>query len=865
MGSNMAENHPVGFQWVMEARLKGAKVIHVDPRFTRTSAMADLHVPIRAGTDIAFLGGIINYILENDRYFRDYVVHYTNAPVIVNDNFADTEDLDGLFSGYDPESGSYDVSTWQYKGASVSGAAGRREMGGITGEQAHYAQSSQLEEGEPPEMDETLEHPRCVFQLLKRHYRRYTPDMVERVCGCKKEQFLKVAEALCENSGREKTSAFAYAVGWTQHTHGVQNIRAAAIVQLLLGNIGRPGGGIMALRGHASIQGSTDIPTLYNILPGYIPMPNAHARSNLQMFVARNSARTGYWGNMEAYTVSLLKAYWGDAAIAENDYCFDYLPRLTGDHSVYPAIMGMVDGWCKGFFVMGQNPAVGAANGKLQRLALANLDWLVVRDFSETETASFWYDSPEIETGELEPEGIGTEVFFLPGAAHTEKDGSFTNTQRLLQWHHKAVDPKGDCRSELWFMYHLGRKVREKLADSEDPKDRPILDLAWDYPTEGPYDEPDAEAVLREIGGWDAEGDALPSYLPLENDGSTTCGCWIYAGCYADETNQTARRKPGSEQSWVAPEWAWAWPMNRRIIYNRASADPEGKPWSEKKKYVWWDEEQGQWTGYDVPDFSPTKRPDYEPPDDAIAEDAIRGDSPFIMQAEGRGWIFVPAGLTDGPLPTHYEPQESPFENALYNQQSNPVRQQFPRGDNPYNPSNGHPGARVFPYVLSTYRLTEHHTAGGMSRTAERLSELQPEMFCEVSPELAEERGLENGGWATVVTTRTAIEARVLVSDRIAPMKVQDRIVHQVGMPYHWGSRGVVRGDSANDLLGLVLDSNVHIGEYKVATCDIRPGRRPRGPDLVELVEDYRRRAQRVEPVREFSRDLEEGDGGRHS
>jgi formate dehydrogenase major subunit len=844
MGSNMAENHPVGFQWVMEAHLKGAKVMHVDPRFTRTSAMANLHVPIRAGTDIAFLGGIINYILENDRYFRDYVVHYTNAPVLVNDDFADTEDLDGLFSGYDPESSSYDVSTWQYKGASVSGAAGRREMGGITGEQAHYAQSSQLEEGEPPEMDETLEHPRCVFQLLKRHYRRYTPEMVERVCGCKKEQFLEVAEALCENSGREKTSAFAYAVGWTQHTNGVQNIRAAAIVQLLLGNIGRPGGGIMALRGHASIQGSTDIPTLYNILPGYIPMPDAHAHSNLQMFVARNSARTGYWGNMEAYTVSLLKAYWGDAATAENDYCFDYLPRLTGDHSVYPAIMGMVDGWCKGFFVMGQNPAVGAANGKLQRLALANLDWLVVRDFSETETASFWYDLPEIETGELEPEDIGTEFFFLPGAAHTEKDGSFTNTQRLLQWHHKAVEPKDDCRSELWFMYHLGRKVKEKLANSEDPKDRPILDLVWDYPTEGPYDEPDAESVLREINGWDAEGDALPSYLPLENDGSTTCGCWIYAGCYADETNQTARRKPGSEQSWVAPEWAWAWPMNRRIIYNRASADPQGKPWSERKKYVWWDEREEKWVGEDVPDFSPTKRPDYEPPDDAIAEDAIRGDSPFIMQAEGRGWIFVPAGLTDGPFPTHYEPHESPFENALYNQQSNPVRQRFPRDDNPYNPSGGHPGARVFPYVLSTYRLTEHHTAGGMTRTVEHLSELQPEMFCEVSPELATERSLEHGAWATIVTSRTAIEARVLVTDRLKPLKVQDRTVHQVGVPYHWGHKGLVTGDSANDLVGLALDPNVHIGEYKVLTCDVRAGRRPRGEALTRLVEDYRSRAE---------------------
>ena len=859
MGSNMAENHPVGFQWVMEARLRGAKVIHVDPRFTRTSAMSNLHVPIRAGTDIAFLGGVINYILENERYFEEYVKHYTNAPTIINEEFADTEDLDGVFSGYDPESGSYDTSTWQYSGITVHGAAGRREQGGITGEQAHYAQSGEMERGEPPEMDETLQHPRCVFQLLKKHYSRYTPEMVERVCGCPKELFLEVAEALCENSGRERTTAFAYAVGWTQSTHGVQNIQAASIVQLVLGNIGRPGGGILALRGHASIQGSTDIPTLYNILPGYIPMPHAHAHQDLETYIDRNSAKTGYWGNMGAYTVSLLKAWWGDAATEENDYCFDYLPRLTGDHSIYPTVMGMVDGWCKGFLVMGQNPAVGAANGKLQRLALANLDWLVVRDFTETETAAFWYDSPEIETGELKTEEIGTEIFFMPGAAHTEKDGSFTNTQRLLQWHHKAVEPQGDCRSELWFMYLLGRKIREKLANSDDPKDRPILDLTWDYPTEGEIEEPDAEAVLREINGWDENNDALPSYIPLAADGSTACGCWIYAGCYKDEVNQTARRKPHYEQGdWVALEWAWAWPMNRRIIYNRASADPEGRPWSERKKYVWWDEENGQWTGYDVPDFEPTKSPDYEPSDDAKAENAIRGDGPFIMQADSRGWLYVPAGLTDGPFPTHYEPQESPFENALYGQQANPARQEFRRPDNPYNPSHGHPGAGVFPYVLSTYRLTEHHTAGGMSRTVEHLSELQPEMFCEVSPELAEERGLENGGWATIVTMRAAIEARVLVTDRIAPLQVQGRTVHQVGTPYHWGSKGLVTGDSANDLVGLALDSNVHIGEYKVLTCDIRPGRRPRGRALVDFVEDYRRRAEGPERIEAFSRRLEE-------
>jgi formate dehydrogenase major subunit len=863
IGSNMAENHPVGFQWVMEARLRGATVIHVDPRYTRTSAVSNMHVPLRAGTDIAFLGGIINFILENGHYFEEYVKHYTNARVIVNEDFRDTEDLDGLFSGWNPQSRSYDISSWQYEGMVAQGAAGQREQGGATGEQAHYAQGGSLTNGEPPEVDPTLQHPRCIFQILKRHYARYTPEAVEEITGVSKDLFLRVCGAVCENSGRERTTAFVYAVGWTQHTHGVQNIRAAAIIQLLLGNIGRPGGGIMALRGHASIQGSTDIPTLFNILPGYIPMPHAHAHTSLDLFVERNSAPSGYWGNMDAYTVSLLKAYWGDAATEENDFCFDYLPRLTGDHSIYPAIMGMVDGWCKGFLVMGQNPAVGAANGKLQRLALANLEWLVVRDLIETETASFWYDSPEVKTGELKPEDIGTEIFFLPAAAHTEKEGSFTNTQRLLQWRNRAVEPKGDCRSELWFMYHLGKKVKEKLAGSSEPKDRAVQDLAWNYPTqvENGVEEPDPYSVLREINGWDENSDALGSYLELKADGSTTCGCWIYCGVYANETNQANRRKPASEQSYVAPEWGWAWPANRRILYNRASADPEGKPWSERKKYVWWDEENGQWTGLDVPDFSPTKRPDYVPADDARAEDAIRGDRPFIMQADGTGWLYVPAGLTDGPLPTHYEPHESSFDNALYAQKSNPARERFPRDDNPYNPADGQPGAEEFPYVLSTYRLTEHHTAGGMSRSTGRLSELMPEMFCEVSPELAAKVGLENGGWATIVTMRSAIEARVLVTDRLAPLKVQGRTTYLVGMPYHWGSKGLVTGDSANDLLGLALDPNVHIGEYKVATCDIHPGRRPRGPALTEFVGGYRRRV-RSDRVEEFAERLEENGGG---
>jgi formate dehydrogenase major subunit len=459
------------------------------------------------------------------------------------------------------------------------------------------------------------------------------------------------------------------------------------------------------------------------------------------------------------------------------------------------------------------------------------------------ESATWWLDGPEIETGELRTEDIATEVFFLPAAAHTEKDGSFTNTQRMLQWHHQAVEPPDDARSDLWFYYHLGRIIREKLAGSTDEADRPVLDLAWDYPTEGRLAEPSADAVLAEINGWDAEGQPLSSFTQLADDGSTACGCWIYCGCYADGVNQTARRKPRAEQSWVAPEWGWAWPANRRLLYNRASADPAGRPWSDRKAYVWWDARRGEWTGHDVADFPKTTPPDHEPAPDAVAEHALSGSDPFVMQADGKGWLYAPAGLTDGPFPTHYEPQESPFDNPLYAQQCNPVRQVLPRRHNRYHPSGSRPGAEVFPYAVTTYRLTEHHTAGGMSRGLPYLSELQPEMFCEVSPELAADRGLEHTGWATIITARTAIEARVMVTSRVAALDVGGRRLQQVGLPYHWGGNGLSTGDPANDLLPVVLDSNVHIQETKAATCDIRPGRRPRGRALVELVESYRARA----------------------
>jgi formate dehydrogenase major subunit len=830
----------------MEAKARGAKIIHVDPRFTRTSALSHVHASLRAGSDIAFLGGLIKYVLDNEKDFREYVLSYSNAAAIVSQEFLDTEDLDGLFSGYDPEKRVYDVSTWVYEGVEeVAPAAGEHELPGAHGGEVHKetARAEQYGSGgaairAKPKRDETLQHPRCVYQLLKRHFARYTPEVVADICGIPVEQFHEIAQSVTENSGRDRTTAWVYSVGWTQHTVGAQYIRTASILQTLLGNIGRPGGGILALRGHASIQGSTDIPTLFNLLPGYLPMPNAHQHLDLGQYVALDAGATGFWGNMRDYMVSLLKAYWGEHATAENDFCFGYLPRLTGDHGTYATVANQLDGTCKGYFLVGENPAIGSANGKFQRLGMANLDWLVVRDLQLIESATFWKDGPEIETGELRTEEIPTEVFFLPAAAHTDKDGSFTNTQRLLQWHHKAVEPPGDARSDLWFYYHLGRMIRQKLAGSTDPRDRPLLQLTWSYPTSGETEDPSAESVLAEINGYGPQG-PLSAYTELKDDGSTACGCWIYCGVYAGGKNQAANRKPGSQQDWVAGGWAWAWPANRRILYNRASADPAGKPWSERKKLIFWDPAQRRWVGPDVPDFEPEKPPDYVPPEGARTQNAIGGADPFIMQTDGKAWLFAPAGLADGPLPTHYEPFESPVDNPLYGQQENPTLQALNHRHNPYNPAR----SEVYPYVFTTYRLTEHHTAGGMSRTLPYLSELQPEFFCEVSPELAAERGLDHLGWATIISARTAIEARVLVTERVKPLKVRGRTIHQVGLPYHWGTNGLTRGDAANDLLSVVMDPNVFIQESKAATCDIRRGRRPRGPALLDLVEKHRNRA----------------------
>lgn len=819
-GSSMAEAHPVGFRWVMRAKERGATVIHVDPRFSRTSAQADRWVPIRAGGDLAFLGGLIRIVLEEEAFFREYVAAYTNASALVDESFQGPDDLDGLFSGWD--GAKYEPSSWRLD---------RDENGRLV-------------------RDPTLEHPRCVLQVLRRHFARYTPETVQRVSGVPPEQLRAIADALIAASGPERTAAICYAVGWTQHSKGVQIIRAAAILQLLLGNIGRPGGGLMALRGHASIQGSTDIPTLYDILPGYLKMPRAgQGEGTLDGWCANHVAPSGWWSHSRAYLVSWLKATYGTAATVENDFGYGWLPRVTRDHSHFHYWLEMADGHVEGLFLMGQNPSVGGQNARLERRALAKLKWIVVRDLVEVESATFWKDGPEIERGELVTEDIETEVFLLPAASHVEKAGTFTQTQRMLQWREQAVQPTEDRRSELWFVHQLARRLRDRAAESgpsNEARDAPLRALAWDYP-ENEHGEPDPEAVLREINGRvgaldDDETDAeatrqIDGFHELRDDGSTACGCWIYAGVWpSDGVNRARRREPRGP---YGHGWGFAWPADRRILYNRASARPDGRPWSERKALVWWDQESQQWTGADVPDFPRDKAP-WTPATEGAALASHGGAAPFLMQRDGLAQIFVPDGLVDGPLPTHYEPLESPVANALYRQQSDPAAKRFPRPDNQIADL----GDRRFPYVLTTYRLTEHHTAGGMSRTLGRLAELQPRLFVEISQELAAELNLDDGDWVTVVNLRGAVEAMARVTGRIRPLVLGARadgspeIVHQVAMPFHWGSNGPNRGDVVNDLIPLSSEPNVSIHESKALLCALVPGRRPEDREFVTWLGD---------------------------
>lgn len=833
MGSNMAECHPVAFRWPLQAKTEhGAVLMHVDPRFTRTSAMCDIHAPIRAGTDILFLGAIINHVINSDRwnsdpFFKEYVVNFTNAATLVNPDYKDTEDNNGVFSGISTDGKSYAATSWSYQREAVPAAAPP-----LVEAKTFTDLLLQRVPGRP-KTDVTLQNSQTVFQILKKHYARYTPEMVEKVCGCPQDKFLQVANTLLNNSGRDKTSNITYAVGWTQHTVGVQIIRTAAMLQALLGNIGRPGGGVLALRGHATIQGSTDIATLYHSLPGYLNMPDARkAHDTLKDYILTEATpiATSYWGNFPKFAVSYFKAQWGDKATAENDYGYKYHPQITGDHSHMPLFVDMMAGKIKGFYVMGQNPAVGGQNARFQRKALAKLDWMVVRDFYETETAAFWKNSPEIKSGELKAADIKTEVFFLPAAVVAEMEGTFTNTQRLVQAHDKAADPPDDARSDLWFTYHLGKRVLALYQDSTQDRDWGVKNLMWNYEPEAkeiePWrvkDEPSAYKVMKEINGYAwSDKKPLTTFANLKEDGTTAAGAWIYTGIIPEEgKNRAQDRKP---DNYVSPNWGFAWPANRHIMYSRASADAQGKPWSDKKKFTSWDADKKTWVNAfgDGIDFSPTKAPDDKGKDTGIGFDWLRGNDAFIMRADGKAWLFAPSGLVDGPLPTHYEPYESPVENLVYKQQTNPVAKTWNVEGNPYH-QVADPN---YPIIISTYRLTEHHLSGTMSRWLPWLAELMPELFVEISPELATEKGIRNADYVTVTTARGEIQARALGTRRMRPFNINGKIIHEIGLPWHWGYQGAAVGDVVNNLSALVADPNVSIHEAKVFTCNIRAGKR---------------------------------------
>jgi formate dehydrogenase major subunit len=842
----MAECHPVAFRWPMQAKLDGAKIIHVDPRFTRTSAMADIHAPVRAGTDIAFLGGLVNYVINSERwnsdpFFKEYVINYTNAATIINEAFKDTEELDGVFSGlmeYTPSGdawpyngfvGRYDNASWQYRRGEIhpEPRARTEQPTGPDQQSERHPPGPPFDDlirslrKPPPDRDETLQHPQTVFQIVKRHFSRYTPEMVEEVTGCPKQTFIQVAETILANSGRERTTAWSYAVGWTQHTYGPQMIGSCALLQLLLGNIGRPGGGIMALRGHASIQGSTDVPTLYHSIHGYMPHPSAlKNHDTVRHYLRTEASAAGYWANMPKFLVSYLKSMYGNAATADNDFGYDWHPKIVGDHSHMPMFVAMADGGVKGMLCIGQNPAT-SINASVERKGLRKLEWLVVKDNWLTETAAFWSNAPEIKSGEVKPQDIPTEVFFFPSAQVGEYEGSFTNTQRMLQWHFKAADPPGDCRTDPWFTYQLGKRLKRLYANSTLPRDQGFNQLIWDYESDAPESvpgEPDPLKILKEINGYESTtGRHLGGFAELKDDGATTCASWIYCGVFpAPDKNLAARKEPDPSGVVGAHlNWGWSWPANRRVLYNRASADPAGNPWSERKKWVWWDGQK--WTGYDVPDFATTKPPDAPAKPDGIGLDAHSGKSPFIMKADGVGWLFDPVGLLDGPLPTHYEPAESPVHNLMYRQHTSPVLKYWKREDNQLAAI----GDPRYPYVISTYRLTEHYLAGAMSRWNPWLTELQPELFIELSPELAQEKGLQNLDWVRISTPRGEIKAKALVTRRLRPFTIGGKLVHHVGMPWHWGYQGLVTGDAVNELTSMVGDPNVSIHEGKAFVCNV--------------------------------------------
>jgi len=824
IGSNAAENHPASFVWINKAREKGAKLVVVDPRFTRSAAAADFYAPLRPGTDIVFLGALINYAIQNKLYQEEYVKAYTNALTLVHPDYKGPADLDGYFSGFDKDKKTYSSTTWQYQTEKVKVK--------VKGKDASGNEVEVEKEASVPKQAGSLDDPNCAFALLKSHYARYTPEMVERICGTPQEQFLEVAKLFCATGAPDKSGTILYAMGQTQHTVGTQNVRAMAVLQLLLGNIGVPGGGVNALRGESNVQGSTDMALLFNDLPGYLGLPS-DAQADLKTYSAKFDA-TSYWSNGPRFFVSLTKAWFGNAATKDNDYAFQYLPKTSGNYSWIPLFEAMYSGKIQGLICMGQNPAVCGPNARLERAGLGKLKWMVVMDLFETETASFWR-APGVD-----PKSIQTEVFLLPAADAMEKAGSIVTSGRRIQWRPKVASAPGVAKEDIWIITQFVKALNELYRGSTDARDRPILDLVWDY-----GDPPDVELVAREINGYaldnvvDATGKVLvekgkiiPSFATIAsaaNPDVIACGAWIYSGYFVPADDGEGKSLPAAKRRGqkdpgelgMYPFWGFAWPANRHILYNRASARPDGTPWSENKKLIWWDRDKKQWTGYDVPDFAATKAPDAAANPVGVGLAAQAGTDPFIMKADGKGWLFAPKGLSEGPLPEHYEPIESPVKNPLSGVQNNPVVKVWATdkgkgiGDNVSTVDK-------FPIVCTTYRLAEHWQAGAMSRNLPWLAEAQPELFIEISKELAQEKGIRAGEKVVVSSARGQIEAVAVVTIRFKPLMVDGKKIHQIGMPWHFGWQGIATGPVANDLTPHVGDGNTMIPEYKAFLVDVR-------------------------------------------
>jgi formate dehydrogenase major subunit len=813
IGANPVENHVVSARWITAAKEKGAKLIVCDPRFTRTAAIADLFVKHRAGTDIALIGWVINYCLENKLYHEEYVREYTNAPFLVNSGF---DFADGLFSGYDQAKRAYNSATWDYQSEKTCKHKEGCSQQGVPADSKCPECGVAVDAATKKDM--TLNDPNCAFQLLKKHYSRYTPKMVSEITGVPIDKLIELANAYCETGKPDKSGTILYAMGATQHTVGTEYIRAYAILQLLLGNMGVAGGGINAMRGESNVQGSTDMALLFHLLPGYLGIPNAKLHPTLKDYNDKETPKTSYWSNKPKFLISMLKAWWGDKATKENDFCYNYVPKIGAGHkgggySHIALFEAMSEGKIKGLFSWGQNPAVSGPNSNLELPALGKLDWMVALDLWETETMDFW------KRPGVNPADIKTEVFVLPAAFALEKEGSISNSGRWIQWRYQATNPPGDAKADLWWLDRLYKELKTLyLADKNAAFPDPIVNLNWNY-----GDEPDVHLVAKEINGYTvADRKQLANFTKLADDGSTACGIWIYSGFYPgpDKKDNKAASRDKSDPSGLGifPNWTYAWPVNRRIIYNRCSADPKGNPYNQNKALVKWD--GSKWITYDVPDFGwKDPKGDMIPPEKSAA-------APFIMLPELHGRLFVTKGATkEGPFPEHYEPYESPVKNQMSSQQFNPVAKIW---DGPSN-KRADVGSTEFPIIAITFRLTEHWQAGAMTRNLPWQAELMPEMFVEISPELASAKGVQNGEWLKIVSARGEVSARACITQRISAYQANGKKHEVVGMPWHFGFSGFVTGGAdrdknyaANQLTPHIGDGNTMIPEYKVFLCDIR-------------------------------------------